>query len=157
MHGTCTFYSEEIPFISADHLRSVINRCGGGSREHALSGLSAFISFIIQKKKRKWKSVVVELDWDSFRESWLRTGMRRSPRANEYVDLPPASKPRFVCCRCLPRKECGNRSLWTIHIENSVFIKIYLPDPGRNIRLWLAPIIFVFEPQGISSHETCSF
>ena len=56
MHGTCTFYSEEIPFVSADHLRSVINRCGGGSREHALSGLSAFIFFIIQKKRKYGKA-----------------------------------------------------------------------------------------------------
>ena len=62
IHKTCTFYSEKDPHSAAGRLRSVINRCGGGSREHALSGLSAFIFFIIQKKKEIWKSVVVELD-----------------------------------------------------------------------------------------------
>ena len=56
MHETCTFYSEKDPNIFAGRLRSVINRCGGGSREHALSGLSAFISFIIQKKRRYGKT-----------------------------------------------------------------------------------------------------
>ena len=71
--------------------------------------------FIFFQRIHRCKNVVVELDWDSSRESWLRTGMRRSPRANDYVDLPPASEPKFVSCRCLPRKECGNRSLWTIH------------------------------------------
>ena len=44
MHETCTFYSEKDPNMFAGRLRSVINRCGGGSREHALPGLSAFIS-----------------------------------------------------------------------------------------------------------------
>ena len=50
MHETCTFYSDKDPNILAGRLRSVINRCGDGSREHALSGLAAIISFIIQKK-----------------------------------------------------------------------------------------------------------
>ena len=44
LHETYTFYSKKDPNIFAGRLRSVINRCGGGSREHALPGLSAFIS-----------------------------------------------------------------------------------------------------------------
>ena len=65
LHEAHTTYSDKIPRSFAGRLRSVINRCGGGSREHAVSGLSAFISQIMEflsRIKEIWKSMVVELN-----------------------------------------------------------------------------------------------